>query len=447
MLAGGAIAGAVVVTKSFMAFMPRAVAVPKLGTDVSDAEASEAASKWIQNAFTTALTPLREDPTLDEATLLAIALDKISLSPAVREGMLDKMKPLVKSVCDVKFDADDWGVLQTTTDKTQPSVSIRLRKASTGELAYVRVRCRRSQDFEVRVCDVDCLNGQGWASEQLKRNLIATPSARQAVIDTFAPVDGFAEDSMVEKLATICAIPSGPVSSRVLAYKGLLASYARQPSIHRLHVMSCSERESGENFSAAYSNYKSMHPSDNDLSLFAIDYLSMQGVYDSLDSDIDALEQIIGKDPYLDWYRALSAIANNRYDASVSLLEKVASQSWAPQAAKVLLAYAKEPMELRPSVSVPLLGDRLAMMKNLLVKPKSSEEMSIGAMEAYNKSQSEEFAREADSARRDRLREQRELEAYDRSQAESMPAEIPPTSEYGPNYKPSDEASPALVLP
>jgi hypothetical protein len=42
MLAGGAIAAAVVVTKSFMASMPRAIAVPELGIDVSEAEASDA---------------------------------------------------------------------------------------------------------------------------------------------------------------------------------------------------------------------------------------------------------------------------------------------------------------------------------------------------------------------------------------------------------------------
>jgi hypothetical protein len=42
MLAGGTIAAAVVVTKSFMASMPGAIAVPELGIDVSEAEASDA---------------------------------------------------------------------------------------------------------------------------------------------------------------------------------------------------------------------------------------------------------------------------------------------------------------------------------------------------------------------------------------------------------------------
>jgi len=447
MLAGGAIAGVFVATKSFMASMPRTIAIPKIGTDVLETEATEAASKWIENVYATAYTPLREDPTRDEASLLALALDKVSLSPELRAGMIEKMRPLIKSICDVEFDANSWNVLQATSDSEQPVVSIRLRNASTGELAYVRVRCRRSQDLVVRVCDMDYLDGQGWASEQLKRNLIVTPAARQAVIDTFSPVDGYAEDSMVEKLATLCALPAASASSRVAAYKGLSPKYALQPAIHRMYVMSCSEPSSNESFPTVYAEYKSMHPSDNDACLFAIKHLPSQGVYDSIDSDIDSLERIVGKDPFLDWYRALSAIANNRYDASIGLLEKVASQSWSPRAAKVLLAYAKDPTGLRPSISVPLLGDRLSSMQNLLVKPKSSEDLAIRAMNDYDRMKADEWAKQEDATRRERILQQMEMDAYSRSQADNMPRESLPSNEYAPNYNPSGETAPAPVIP
>ena len=447
MLAGGAVAGVFVATKSFMASMPRTIAIQKIGTDVLETEATEAASKWIENAYATAYTPLREDPTRDEATLLAIALDKVSLSPELRAGMLDKMKPLVKSICEVEFDADNWNVLQATSDSAQPVVSIRLRNASTGELAYVRVRCRRSQDLVVRVCDIDHLDGQGWASEQLKRHLIVTPAARQAVIDTFSPVDGYAEDSMVEKMATLGALPAASASSRVAAYKGLLTNYALQPAIHRMYVMSCSDPASGENFRAAYSGYKSMHPSDNDACLFAIKHLPSQGIYNSIDSDIESIEQIVGKDPYLDWYRALSAIVNNRYDASIDLLEKVTTQSWSPIAAKVLLAYAKDPTGLSLSISVPLLGDHLASMKNLLVKPKSSDELAIEAMNAYTRMQADESAKEANSARRELVRQQMEMDAYSRTQADNMPRESLPSNADDPNYNPPGEMVPPPAIP
>ena len=447
MLAGGAVAGALVAAKSFMASMPRTIAIPKIGTDVLETEATEAASKWIHNVYATAYTPLRDDLTRDEASLLAIALNGVSLSPELRDGVLDKMKPIIRSICEVEFDADDWNVLQTTSDKTQPVVSIRLRKASTGELAYVRVRCRRSQDLVVRVCDMDHLDGQGWASEQLKRHLIATPACRQAVIDTFSPVDGYAEDSMVEKLATLCALPAASASSRVAAYKGLLTNYALQPAIHRMYVMSCSDPASGENFPAAYSSYKSMHPSDNDACLFAIKHLPSQGIYYSIDSDIESIEQIVGKDPYLDWYRALSAIVNNRYDASIDLLEKVTTQSWSPIAAKILLAYAKDPTGLSSSISVPLLGDHLASMKNLLVKPKSSDELAIEAMNAYTRTQADESAKEADSARRELVRQQMEMDAYSRTQAENMPRESLPSNADDPNYNPPGETTPPPAIP
>jgi len=294
---------------------------------------------------------------------------------------------------------------------------------------------------------MDHLDGQGWASEQLKRHLIATPSCRQAVIDTFSPVDGYAEDSMVEKMATLCALPAASASSRVAAYKGLLTNYALQPAIHRIYVMSCSDPASGENFRAAYSGYKSMHPSDNDACLFAIKHLPSQGIYDSIDSDIESIEQIVGKDPYLDWYRALSAIVNNRYDASIDLLEKVTTQSWSPIAAKVLLAYAKDPTGLSLSISVPLLGDHLASMKNLLVKPKSSDELAIEAMNAYTRMQADESAKEANSARRELVRQQMEMDAYSRTQADNMPRESLPSNADDPNYNPPGEMVPPPAIP
>jgi hypothetical protein len=294
---------------------------------------------------------------------------------------------------------------------------------------------------------MDHLDGQGWASEQLKRHLIATPACRQAVIDTFSPVDGYAEDSMVEKMATLCALPAASASSRVAAYKGLLTNYALQPAIHRMYVMSCSDPASGENFPAAYSSYKSMHPSDNDACLFAIKHLPSQGIYDSIDSDIESIEQIVGKDTYLDWYRALSAIVNNRYDASIDLLEKVTTQSWSPIAAKVLLAYAKDPTGLSSSISVPLLGDHLASMKNLLVKPKSSDELAIEAMNAYTRMQADESAKEADSARRELVRQQMEMDAYSRTQADNMPRESLPSNADDPNYNPPGEMVPPPAIP
>jgi len=386
-LIGGVTVGAVSAIKSFVASMPKLFPVEQFGTEVSVAEAVEATSQWVRFARPAVATPLSDDPTFDDQLLISSALVHVSLSPESRVEAIERLKPLTKSVRAMRSDSTEFEVLDVLIDSNVQTVKVRLYNQTSGEIAYVGARCRRSEDLTVRVCDVDFFDGKGWASDLLKRHLISMPAARQSVLDTFAPADEYVLDGLVEKVASLCELPAKPLPTRIAAYKSLPPRYAGHPAIERIYLASCAEEGSRENFQAAYANFKSRHPADTSMAMLAIEYLPSIGVFTSLDSDIDLLATNVKKDPFLDWYRAIASAASNQQLTTVELLTKVTAQPWAPSMAAGLLEFATNRTgNIREQV-LPLIGTQLASIPNLFVKPKSQAEVQQESLEAYSRAQ------------------------------------------------------------
>jgi len=146
--------------------------------------------------------------------------------------------------------------------------------------------------------------------------------------------------------------------------------------------------------------------------MFAIEYLPSIGVFTSLDSDINLLATDVKDDPFLDWYRAIAAAANNQQPITVELLNKVTAQPWSPSLAAGLLEFASERTGDIREQSLPLIGTRLAAIPNLFVKPKSQAEVQQETLEAYSRNQlaNQEAERKANEQQKAMLDEYTEMQ-------------------------------------
>ena len=419
LLLGGAVAGLVIGAKSFIAAIPKAIAVQKYGEDVTQEEAAEAFSNWVQFAGNSAATPLIDDPTFDDTLLVECGLVRVSLSSQARSEAVKKLELLAKPLRKIHFKATEFEVLNVTSNSQAPVAAVRLYDAKTGELQYLRAQCRRSQDLFIRVCDVDLLDGNSWASEQLKRHLISDPATKQAALDALATTEGSVEDSIVDKLASLCMLPAKPVSNRIAAFKGLPLAYAQHPTIQRIYAMACAETGSDERFDSAYAAFRLIHPQDGSLAMFALSYFPSQQVFSSMESDIGLLAQTVGDDPFLDWYRAIGAAANNNQSMAVQALEKVTAEAWAPEIAKELLQFAKTPKGNVPSHSLPLIGTQLTSISNLFLKPKSQRELQRERAEDYDRDRNSQQVANQQQQQQQLADSRRDQENYDKNNQDS----------------------------
>jgi hypothetical protein len=249
----------------------------------------------------------------DDAALISKAARGLTISSAGLGGFSSTFKVGAKfseTIVAVEAKGADFHLLNVGVPDQQPRPLFRVLNGPG--VNYIEYELAKSADGQIRMVDMYYFSTGEWISQTAHRLLLSlAASENRNALQKLVGTDNDYVTHLSQILAFEQQSNSGQWQQGLATYGALPTSLQQEKTLMFLWVVD--SRQAGDGpYAGAMEAFAKAFPHDPSLMLMQIDALTLKNQYDQAFATINQLDQRVGGDPYLDFLRGSTRIAQGQ---------------------------------------------------------------------------------------------------------------------------------------